>query len=120
MGQILSTAHFLDFPSGHVVIKENDDCMPEAYVIVEGRVEVSIEGEVFAILSEGDLFGEYALLTGCPRTATVRAIESTRCIVLDEDACLAIAAQSGSVNEIMLERIEENVAKGRGVFAETD
>ena len=41
-----------------------------------------------------------------------------RGLVLDENACLEISHQSGLINEIMLERIEENVEKGRGVFAE--
>ena len=39
--------------------------------------------------------------------------------MLDEAACLEISDQSGAINEIMLERIEENIEKGRGVFAES-
>ena len=48
----------------------------------------------------------------------MRAIEPIECLVLDEDACLELSDKNGSINEIMLKRIEENMAKGRGVFAE--
>jgi predicted MFS family arabinose efflux permease len=43
------------------------------YVIVAGEVEVRANGRLLRVLSDGDSFGEIALLRDVPRTTTVRA-----------------------------------------------
>ena len=58
-----------------------------AYVIEEGCVEVltsvGLEQRRIAILTEGAMFGEVALLDRQPRTASVRALVPTRLIRID-------------------------------------
>jgi predicted MFS family arabinose efflux permease len=43
------------------------------YVIVAGEVEIRENGRLLRVLSDGDSFGEIALLRDVPRTTTVRA-----------------------------------------------
>lgn len=52
------------------------------YLITQGLVEVVCDGAVVKQLSEGEFFGEMSLLDEAPRTATVRAVENTRCLIL--------------------------------------
>jgi len=52
-------------------------------VVVEGEVVVDRDGERIAEGGPGDFFGEIALLTGRPRTATVTATTDARVLVLD-------------------------------------
>jgi hypothetical protein len=55
------------------------------YFVSHGRLEViNAQGRIVAILEEGDLFGEIALLLQQPRSATVRAIDYCDVYVLDK------------------------------------
>jgi CRP-like cAMP-binding protein len=74
------------FPKGHVIVKEGDQAVA-FYILDSGTVEVlkGIEQErpqVLATLKSGDFFGEMALLDGYPRSASIRALEDTECLVL--------------------------------------
>jgi CRP-like cAMP-binding protein len=52
------------------------------FVIERGEAEVTIEGRPRATMTEGDYFGEIALLLGSNRTATVTATTALRCYAL--------------------------------------
>jgi CRP-like cAMP-binding protein len=73
------------YRSGEVILIEGTpgDVM---YLIEWGRVEVLSKTDgrsrVLAILGEGDFFGEMALLTGSPRSATVRAVTDVDLLAL--------------------------------------
>lgn len=75
-------------PAGTTIIRkgERGDAM---YLIASGRVEVeSASGKVR--LEEGDFFGEIALLSREPRSATVTALRPTDLLVLDADDFLRL------------------------------
>jgi small-conductance mechanosensitive channel/CRP-like cAMP-binding protein len=69
------------YPAGHTIVSENDQGS-SMYVLAEGMLEVLINQEdntplQVAILEPGDFFGERSMLSGEPRSATVKcAIES--------------------------------------------
>ena len=59
----------------------------EMYFLVRGELTVEdAQGEVLATLGDGDFFGEIALFTGAPRTATIRATTYCDVYVLSEAA----------------------------------
>jgi CRP-like cAMP-binding protein len=64
------------------------------YILVEGRVEVILEGDGsrkhVAELGPGSCFGEMGLMTGEPRAATIEAITDIMCYRLDKDSFLDI------------------------------
>ena len=65
----------------YVIVKEGEQAVA-FYVIVKGKVEITKGGEVLNTLAAGDGFGEMALLDGWPRSATIRAVEDTDCLVM--------------------------------------
>ncbi len=100
-----------------VIVKEAGpgDAM---YVIHSGAVEVRKRDPNTGIdfllteLSAGACFGEMALLTGKPRTASVVAREQTECRVLErtdfEDLLLAQPKIGAALSALLAERLEES------------
>src|SRR5574341_2013272 len=73
----------ISFEKDQIVFNEGDRG-DSLYIIVSGKVQVWEGERLLNVLGEGDLFGELALLDPEPRLATVKAIESTRLLRLDE------------------------------------
>jgi CRP-like cAMP-binding protein len=75
-----------DYPAGGVIIKEGEEAAG-FFVVSSGRVQVVKEmgapkETVLATLGPGEFFGETALLSAYPRTASVRAMEETHCLAM--------------------------------------
>jgi signal-transduction protein with cAMP-binding, CBS, and nucleotidyltransferase domain len=66
---------------GDVLIKQGE-IGDKFYLIGSGAVSVAINKKRVAELGEGDFFGEMALITDLPRTATVTALEPSEFFVL--------------------------------------
>jgi CRP/FNR family transcriptional regulator, cyclic AMP receptor protein len=52
------------------------------YLIIDGSVDVKKGEKSIAKLSKGQFFGELSLLDKQPRSATIQAIDRTRCLVM--------------------------------------
>ena len=78
---IASSAHEKYLVRGDVLFKEGD--APDAlYIVLSGRIAIAIDNKpldsresVVALMVEGDLFGDLALLDGGARSALARALE---------------------------------------------
>ena len=76
------------FETGREIVRQNDPG-DKFYIIARGNVEVwrteeqSGNTKRVAVLQAGDFFGEITLITGFPRTATVRALTVCTCISLE-------------------------------------
>lgn len=107
------------FKEGEAIVQEKDQ--PAGFfVITSGKVEVVRGGaggkpQVLATLGPGEFFGEMALFEGQARSATVRALEDTDCLVmtgwdfraeLSTDAEIALA-----VLETVVRRLRELEAR---------
>jgi CRP-like cAMP-binding protein len=75
----------IDLRDGHVLTREGRPGR-EFFILVEGTASVTQDGKEVAALRDGDWFGEIALLTHRPRTATVTATSPVRVLVLTDRA----------------------------------
>lgn len=91
--QLVESAILVGAPPGSILIEEGE--VGDAfYVIIYGSLRVShdINGRHLnlALLQPGDFFGEWSLLTGAPRTATVSALSQTELVCIERSAFLKI------------------------------
>jgi serine/threonine protein phosphatase PrpC/CRP-like cAMP-binding protein len=80
--RVTSACRPLDVPAGQAIISETE-VSETLYVLLEGQVVVERQGNTLAILGAGAHFGEMALLSQRPRSATVRAKSACRLLALD-------------------------------------
>jgi CRP/FNR family cyclic AMP-dependent transcriptional regulator len=76
------------FAAGDTILTEGEDGRT-AYLLVSGKVEVTVgtgaKAKSVATLRAGEVFGEMSLLEPGPRSATVKALDRTECLVTSYD-----------------------------------
>lgn len=81
--ELALTADEIDLRDGHVLTREGRPGR-EFFVLVDGTVRVTRKGRKISDLGPGDWFGEIALLTDAPRTATVTATSPVDVLVITD------------------------------------
>ena len=105
--QVVQEGRWASFQAGDEIVHQGEfgDVM---YFIMKGLVEVSRllgnQGPRFSrlALSEGEFFGEMALLEDKPRSATVMALEPTECLVVNRDQLYRMLRSSPEIAVAML------------------
>ena len=100
------------YRDGDCIVKQGEpgDCM---YVVQQGQIEVVREipnGEVLlATLERGDVFGEMALFTKQPRSATVRARGKVRVLTIDKRTFLKRIHEDPSLAYTILQKMSQRI-----------
>lgn len=105
------------FEAGREIVCQNDPG-DKFYIIARGEVEVwrteekSGRSLCVNVLNDGDFFGEITLITGFPRTATVRTIAVTTCISLERGQFTKLIDRfpdlKRGLSEIAVQRLRES------------
>lgn len=85
MGVFTRTGELKRQSAGQAVIREGEPG-DSFYLVLRGTLGVSKEGQNISALKQGDFFGEIALLTARPRTATITASSDVLLLSLQNDA----------------------------------
>jgi diguanylate cyclase (GGDEF)-like protein len=100
--RLIASSTEFTFPSGHVIINQGETGST-AYVVIAGRVRIleSVPDspvEVFlGEMGSGEIFGELGMLRARPRTASVVALERTRCLAIPGEVFLQTLQSSTGV-----------------------
>src|SRR5919106_4576416 len=82
----------------------------EFVVLVEGEAEVRKNGRKLRTLSDGDFFGEIALVTKRPRTATVVAKTPVRVLVITDRSFQSLLERSPTIQVKVLQALADRLA----------
>lgn len=110
--QIASSTDEVDLREGYLLVREGRPGR-EFFVLVDGTVRVSRGGRKVAELSGGDWFGEIALLTKVPRTATVTATSPVRALVLTDRAFRRLVETMPSIALKVLASVGDRLARDK-------
>ena len=82
LGHVAGWLRDIELAPGDILIRQG--AMPDdVYVLEDGTVEVTRDGERIATLGAGDVVGEIALVDPQRRTATVQAATPVRAVALN-------------------------------------
>ncbi len=107
MGELGRPCH-----DGEPIVRQGEraDCM---YIVQAGQVEVLVEkpeGDIrLSVLEPGDVFGEMALFSKAPRSATVRALGEARVLRVNKDGFLKRVHEDPSLAFRLLQKMAERI-----------
>ena len=107
--RIAQLADEVDLPAGKRLTKEGSRGR-EFFVLLEGSADVERNGQRIATMRGGDFFGEIALVTDVPRTATVTTISPVRALVITDRAFRELLRDSPAIQGKVLEAIASRLA----------
>jgi CRP/FNR family cyclic AMP-dependent transcriptional regulator len=109
LADVAHIADELDLPKGKMMAEEGDRGR-EFFVLLEGEADVTKGDRSINRLGEGDFFGEIALVTQMPRTASVTATSDVRVLVITERDFAALLKRSPQVSRGVAEALAERLA----------
>jgi CRP/FNR family transcriptional regulator, cyclic AMP receptor protein len=109
LAHIAALADELELPGARNLTREGAGGW-EFIILVEGEADVVRKSHVLNELGPGDFVGEIALLTGRPRTATVRTRGPSRILVLTASAFRTLMHDVPSIKDKVLAALAERLA----------
>ena len=112
---LVSKSSVRDFEPNQKIVTENEEG-DSLFIILSGNAKVSTikhdENIVLGLLSPSDAFGEFSLLTGDKRTATVTATNHLQCLEISKNALNNVIEENPTIIDdlalIMAEREKDN------------
>lgn len=94
------TAGRVTYETGQTVFRQGD-MGDNAYVILEGEVEVVLatpDGDkVLGVIGKSEVFGELALLSDAPRTATIRAKKALTVLTISKELFVGLINEDAAI-----------------------
>jgi CRP/FNR family cyclic AMP-dependent transcriptional regulator len=104
LARIAQLADEVDLPAGKKLTKEGATGR-EFFVLLEGTAEVRRGGKRVSTMHGGDFFGEIALVTNVPRTATVETTSPVHALVITDRAFRQLLRDSPVIQGKVLEAV---------------
>jgi CRP-like cAMP-binding protein len=108
LAQLALVVDEVDVDEGAVLTREGDRGR-EFFVLVEGGAEVRRKGRKVNTMSSGDFFGEIALVSERPRTATVTTTSPAQLVVITDRAFREVMRKQPSIQLKVLSALADRL-----------
>ncbi|MDP9308173.1 MAG: cyclic nucleotide-binding domain-containing protein [Actinomycetota bacterium] len=109
LAQVAKVADEIDLREGKEMTREGAPGR-EFFVILEGSADVRRRGRKINSLKPGDFFGEIALVTRVPRTATVAATSPVRALVVTDREFRHLLEESPDIKTRVMQAMAARLA----------
>jgi len=114
--ETISLAEQRILPANAVIFNRGDEGGP-FFIVISGKVQIYLDSEdgtenILAILPAGEGFGELSLMTGEPRTTSVKTLEPTSLLVLSRSYFDQICAQCPEFSMALVKIMANRIRKG--------
>jgi GNAT superfamily N-acetyltransferase len=109
--RLAATCGHVSFGAGERIFSQDSECS-ETYIVLDGEVEIRVEGLDRAVgsVTPGECLGEVALLTGSSHSATAEASTDVRAAFLKRDDLTELVRQRPDIGVVLY----RNLARGLG------
>jgi signal transduction histidine kinase len=120
----LDGARHVHFDAEQIVIRQgelaNEYCM-----VLEGSLRVSVTAltgheQTVYVIEQGTSFGEVPLLAGIPSSGTIRAIQPSELLILDEQHFWKLMTECPEVRKVILGNMAQRLAKMQSMNAQQE
>ncbi len=109
VAEVAKIADEIDLPEGKQLTREGDRGR-EFFVLLAGSATVHRGGRKVNTLGPGDFFGEIALVSRSPRTATVTTTSPSRLLVITDGRFRTLLEHSPRIQIRVLEALADRLA----------
>jgi len=107
--QIAQIADEIDLNEGKEMTQQGSRGR-EFFVLLEGEADVTKDGQSINKLGAGDFFGEIALVSDSPRTATVTATSPVRALVITDRSFRRLLEEQPEIQTKVLQALAKRLA----------
>jgi len=114
INMIIDNARRQEYNLGDIIITAWEKCDWNAYIIQEGEVWVFMNEKEITTIGEWEIFGEIALITNEPRTASIVAKKDLATFRVNKELLDMIIKNFENwveIKKVIMERILENLKK---------
>ena len=83
----------------------------KAYLLLDGRVAIEVDGKKVSEISEMEIFGEMSLILNKPRTASVRVLKPSIVLPVDEKILGDLLDKSPPIVKSMVKQLSYRLAQ---------
>jgi CRP/FNR family transcriptional regulator, cyclic AMP receptor protein len=110
MQRVVESGRAVHVPKGWSLLNESTP-PDQAYLVIDGKLEVRHHGKVIAELGRGDIVGEIAITGHRLRTSTVTALEPLEMLNIPHDAFQELYDDIPSFREAVDKTVEERLGE---------